>query len=261
MSALLLTAENIDVRFGPRSVLSHVSLAVHSGEIVSLIGPNGAGKTTLVRVVLGLVAPAAGRIVAKPGLRIGYMPQSLSVDEILPLTTTRFLALSGGSKEKISRALDEVGADYVAGSQLSDLSGGELRRVLLARALLREPELLVLDEPVQGVDVVGQSELYDLITGLRNRTGCGILMVSHDLHVVMAATDRVVCINHHVCCTGKPEAVSRHPEYLALFGPYAAKRLALYTHGHDHRHDDKGDVVPLNPPGEHAHKPKIDVHG
>jgi zinc transport system ATP-binding protein len=245
----LLEAEGIDVRFNGRIVLTHVSVSVHAGEIVSLIGPNGAGKTTLVRVVLGLLPASHGRVTAKPGLRIGYMPQSLAVDEILPLTASRFLELSGiRDRGRIAKVLSEVGAAEVAGAQLHDLSGGELRRVILARALLREPELLVLDEPVQGVDVVGQSELYDLITGLRDRKRCGILMVSHDLHIVMAATDKVVCINHHVCCTGRPEAVSRHPEYLALFGPFAAQRLALYTHGHDHRHDDHGDVVPLAAP-------------
>ena len=255
-TAPLLEAEDVDVRFGPRSVLSHVSLSVHRGEIVSLIGPNGAGKTTLVRVVLGLLAPSGGRVVMKPGIRVGYMPQSLAVDETLPLTASKFLTLSGVTdRGKVARALGQVGASRVAGSQLHDLSGGELRRVVLARALLRDPDLLVLDEPVQGVDVVGQSELYDLITNLRDAMGCGILMVSHDLHIVMAATDQVVCINHHVCCTGRPETVSRHPEYLALFGPFAAQRLALYTHGgHDHRHDDSGEVVPLaHEPHEHGH--------
>jgi len=245
----LLEAHDVGVRFGARDVLRHVSLTVHRGEIVSLIGPNGAGKTTLVRVILGLLAPTQGEVRRKPGIRIGYMPQRLAVDEILPITAFRFLTLSGVTdRARIERVLEEVGASRVAEGQLRELSGGELRRVVLARALLRDPELLVLDEPVQGVDVVGQSELYDLITGLRDHTGCGIVMVSHDLHVVMAATDRVVCINHHVCCTGRPETVSRHPEYLALFGPYAARRLALYTHeGHDHRHAVGGDVVPLDP--------------
>jgi len=251
----LLTAQDINVHFGPRSVLAHVSLTVHRGEIVSLIGPNGAGKTTLVRVVLGLLAPDRGRVIRNPELRIGYMPQSLAVDDILPITAARFLALSGVTdRSKITRALDLVGAARVEKSQLRNLSGGELRRVVLARAILRDPDLLVLDEPVQGVDVVGQSEFYDLITGLRDRIGCGILMVSHDLHVVMATTDKVVCINHHVCCTGHPETVSRHPEYLALFGPYAAQRLALYTHGHDHRHDESGEVVPLAGADTHGHR-------
>lgn len=251
----LLEAEDIDVHFGARSVLAHVSLTVHRGEIVSLIGPNGAGKTTLIRVILGLLAPDHGRVIQRPGLRIGYMPQSLAVDDILPITAARFLALSGViDRSKITRTLDLVGAARVEKSQLRNLSGGELRRIVFARAILRDPDLLVLDEPVQGVDVVGQSEFYDLITGLRDRTGCGIVMVSHDLHVVMATTDKVVCINHHVCCTGRPDAVSRHPEYQALFGPYAAQRLALYTHGHDHRHNESGEVVPLAGADTHEHR-------
>lgn len=246
MAELLLAADGVSVDFDGRVALSNVSLTVHRGEIVSLIGPNGAGKTTLVRVVLGLLQPSTGRVATLPGLRIGYMPQFMPIDEILPMTAARFLALSGVSDEvRIAKALADVGTDHLAGAQLRDLSGGELRRVILARALLREPDLLVLDEPVQGVDVGGQAELYGLITRLRDQTGCGVLMVSHDLHIVMAETDKVVCMNHHVCCTGHPEAVSRMPEYLALFGPAAAQHLALYAHGHDHRHDQHGDVVPL----------------
>lgn len=256
MAERLIQTRDVDVSFDGRAILSHVSLTVDRGEIVSLIGPNGAGKTTLVRVILGLLAPGGGLVARLPGLRIGYMPQSLAVDGILPLTAARFLALSGVTDEvRIKKALADVGAAQVADWQLRDLSGGELRRVILARALLREPDLLVLDEPVQGVDVVGQSELYELISRLRDKTGCGVLMVSHDLHVVMAATDKVVCINHHVCCTGQPEAVSRHPEYLALFGPFAAQRLALYTHGHDHRHNQHGDVVPLKPDADRDGSP------
>jgi zinc transport system ATP-binding protein len=164
----------------------------------------------------------------------------------LPLTVDRFLRLkSRVGADALGRALGDVGAGQLGRSQMRDLSGGELRRVLLARALLGEPELLVLDEPVQGVDVAGQSDLYALITQVRDRLGCGILMVSHDLHVVMAATDRVICLNRHVCCAGRPEAVSRHPEYQALFGPAVARRFAVYTHAHDHRHDAHGDVLPL----------------
>ncbi|MGB8274082.1 MAG: ATP-binding cassette domain-containing protein, partial [Alphaproteobacteria bacterium] len=174
------------------------------------------------------------------------MPQSLAIDETLPLTAARFLRLGGRADPgRLKAGLADVGAAHLAGTQMADLSGGELRRVLLARALLRKPHLLVLDEPVQGVDITGQSDLYGLIDAMRRRLGCGVLMVSHDLHVVMGATDRVVCLNHHVCCTGHPEAVSRHPEYQALFGPAAAARFAVYTHGHDHRHDDHGEVVPL----------------
>jgi zinc transport system ATP-binding protein len=243
---VLLEVSGVDVRFGALSALTAVSLAVHQGEIVTIIGPNGSGKTTLVRVALGLLAPRRGTVFRRAGLSIGYMPQHVRVDETLPLTVTRFLSLGGRAKERaMQRVLDEVGARNLSDSQVHDISGGEMRRVLLARALLRDPDLLVLDEPVQGVDVIGQSELYRLITRVRGQRGCGVLMISHDLHVVMAATDQVVCLNHHVCCTGRPEAVTRHPEYLALFGPQVSEGLAVYTHQHDHRHDIEGEVVPI----------------
>ncbi|MEE9140930.1 MAG: zinc ABC transporter ATP-binding protein ZnuC [Alphaproteobacteria bacterium] len=250
---VLLEATGIDVRFDALTVLSDVGVKVHEGEIVTIIGPNGSGKTTLVRVVLGLLEPARGRVALRPGLRIGYMPQHLRVDETLPLTVTRFLRLGGAATSgEMRRVLQEVGAVHLGDSQIHDISGGEMRRVLLARALLRDPDLLVLDEPLQGVDVIGQSDLYRLITRVRDRRGCGVLMISHDLHVVMAATDQVVCLNRHVCCTGRPEAVTRHPEYLALFGPQAADALAVYTHRHDHRHDGQGEVVPIEPGDDDA---------
>lgn len=245
--AVLAATRGVDVRFGGRAVLENVDLAVHAGEIVAVIGPNGSGKTTLLRVLLGLIPAADGRVWRRPGLRLGYMPQRLMVDPTLPLTVGRFLALGGGRGGRPRRVgiLAEVGADYLEKSPIQGLSGGEMQRVLLARALLREPELLVLDEPVQGVDIAGQAELYALIAAVRDRCGCGVLLVSHDLHLVMAATDRVVCLNHHVCCTGHPEAVSRDPAYLSLFGTESADRVAVYRHHHDHGHDAAGGVMPL----------------
>ncbi len=257
--APLVEVAGVEVGFGGTAVLANVDLRVDDGEIVTLIGPNGSGKSTLVRVVLGLVAPARGRVRLRPGARVGYMPQRVSVDETMPLTVARFLALGARAPraaldEAIGAALVEVGAAYTATRPVQRLSGGEFQRVLLARALLRDPDLLVLDEPVQGVDVTGQGELFDLIARIRDRRGCGVLMVSHDLHLVMAATDTVVCLNHHVCCTGRPDAVRRDPEYLALFGPFTSDGLAVYTHRHDHRHDTGGDVVPPGPDaGPHDH--------
>ena len=238
----LISVSGLGVALGGKPVLSGIDLTVRRGEVVTLIGPNGAGKSTLVRVILGLLAPTRGSVRRAPGLRIGYLPQSFAVDPILPLTVDRFLALPHSSPPESRRAaLAEVGAAGLGGRNLEDLSGGEFRRVLLARALLRAPDLLVLDEPAQGVDFGGQIALYELIGGLRGRRGVGVLMVSHDLHLVMAATDRVICLNHHVCCSGAPEAVSRNPEYIALFGPLA-RGLAVYTH--DHEHDLHGEVVP-----------------
>ncbi len=254
MSDPLLEARGVRLAFAGRQVLDGVDLTVSAGEIVTLIGPNGAGKSTLVRVLLGLVRADAGEVYRRPGLTIGYMPQRLTLDPVLPLTVRRFLQLAGRGLDdgRLQAALDEVGAGHVLANPIQQVSGGELQRVLLARALLREPQLLVLDEPVQGVDVTGQSELYALIADLRRRRHCGVLMVSHDLHLVMAATDSVVCLNTHVCCSGHPESVSRHPAYLKLFGPREAATLAVYTHHHDHIHEVDGHVHEV-PDQEHRH--------
>ena len=246
MAEPLIEAAGIDVRFGSQTVLGGADAAVHEGEIVTLIGPNGAGKTTLVRVMLGLERADSGTVSRRRGLRIGYMPQRLEVEPTLPLTVYRFLTLTAGRNEtamktRVAAVLDEVGAGAVGGRPFQDLSGGEVQRVLLARALLRDPDLLVLDEPVQGVDVTGQAELYRLIRAIRGQRGCGVLLVSHDLHLVMAATDRVICLNRHVQCAGHPEEVSRDPAYVALFGESVAADLAVYRHHPAHQHDHAGE--------------------
>jgi len=238
---ILVEAKAISLSFNGRKVLDAVNLSVHAGEILAMIGPNGAGKTTLVRIILGLLKPDAGECYAAPDLRIGYMPQRIVVDSVLPLTVQRFLTLSqGATEQQLRQVLDEVGVERLLKSPVQNISGGEMQRVMLARALLRKPDLLVLDEPVQGVDVTGQAELFDLIANIRDRHGCGILMVSHDLHLVMAKADRVLCLNRHVCCSGHPAAVSNDPSYLELFGTHPS--MALYTHNHDHRHDLHGRV-------------------
>ncbi|MGH8486502.1 MAG: zinc ABC transporter ATP-binding protein ZnuC, partial [Pseudomonas sp.] len=243
MSNALIRLEQVGVAFSGQAVLDSIDLAVEPGQIVTLIGPNGAGKTTLVRAVLGLLKPHTGKVWRKPRLRIGYMPQKLQVDATLPLSVLRFLRLVPGvDRAAALSALQEVGAEQVIDSPIQTISGGEMQRVLLARALLREPELLVLDEPVQGVDVAGQAELYSLITRLLDRHGCGVLMVSHDLHLVMSTTDQVVCLNRHVCCSGHPEQVSGDPAFVELFGSNAPS-LAIYPHHHDHAHDLHGSVV------------------
>ena len=239
----LVEAKGLTVRLGGRAILDHVDLQVRPGEIVTLIGPNGAGKTTLVRAVLGLVRASAGVVERRKGLRIGYMPQRLTVDATLPLTVRRFLALwRPVTAARVESALEEAGVAHLAGNPVQNVSGGELQRVLLARALLGDPDLLVLDEPDQAVDVHGQAELFERIETLRRSRGCGVLLVSHDLHTVMARTDRVLCLNRHVCCHGTPEDVRRHPEYRALFGRHA-DALAVYVHHHDHAHAANGTVV------------------
>ncbi len=241
---VLAELDAVSVTFDGRSVLHDVSLAVHSGEIVTLIGPNGSGKTTLLRVLLGLLEPNACSVMRKAGLTIGYVPQQLHVEPTLPLTVGRFLSLCAPRTARRAATLEgvlaEVGVDGLLDSPFQTLSGGELKRVLLVQALLREPDLLVLDEPSTGVDVTGQDELYGLLREIRTTRGCGVLLVSHDLHLIMAATDLVVCLNHHICCIGRPEAVSQHPEYLALFGRRSTESLAVYTHHHDHHHDLSG---------------------
>ena len=240
----LLTGSRITVIKGGRALLSSIDIALHAGEIVTVIGPNGAGKTTLVRVLLGLETPASGHIVRKLGLIVGYVPQRFDVDRTIPLTVARFLNLGlGKTPAEIDAVLDDVGAGRVRSSQVANLSGGELQRVVLARALLRGPHLLVLDEPARGVDHIGEADLYALISRLRDTRGFGVLLVSHDLHIVMANADRVICINRHVCCSGRPETVARHPEYARLFGDEAARAFAVYTHDHDHEHDMAGRPI------------------
>lgn len=243
----LVEARGVSVSFGRQNVLEEVDLAVHPGEIVTLIGLNGAGKSTLVRVLLGIVQPSRGRVVRAPGLRIGYAPQHVHRDPVLPMTVRRFLALGApATRKRLAGLLAEVGAGAVLDYPVAEISGGELHRVLLARALLREPDLLVLDEPLAGVDVTAQSELYRLIADIRDRYGCGVLLVSHDLHLVMAATDTVVCINRHVCCTGHPRAIARDPAFVSLFGRHVANTFAVYEHSHDHHHDALAEPVPLH---------------
>ncbi|MCL6745225.1 MULTISPECIES: zinc ABC transporter ATP-binding protein ZnuC [unclassified Kosakonia] len=240
----LVTLEKITVAFGQRRVLSDISLNLRAGKILTLLGPNGAGKSTLVRVVLGLVAPDSGLIKRDKTLRIGYVPQKLHLDATLPLTVGRFMRLRPGtSKGDIIPALKRVQAAHLVDAPMQKLSGGETQRVLLARALLNRPQLLVLDEPTQGVDVNGQVALYNLIDQLRKELDCAVLMVSHDLHLVMAKTDEVLCLNHHICCSGTPEVVSMHPEFISMFGQRGAEQLGIYRHNHNHRHDLQGRIV------------------
>ncbi len=234
----LVALQGVSVVLEDRTILEGVDLVVREGELVTLIGPNGAGKTTLVKVALGLLPPSAGRVSRRPGLRVGYAPQSLVVDRSLPIDVAGFMALGARrGRSEIGEALREVGLDGVERRAMQALSGGELRRVLLARALLRRPELLVLDEPLSGVDLAGQLELYELVDQVRRRHGCAVLLVSHDLHLVMAATDRVICLDRHVCCSGPPESVARDAAFLRLFGDRLARVVALYQHHHACRHD------------------------
>jgi zinc transport system ATP-binding protein len=238
----LIEARGLSVRFGGQTVLYDVDLEVEAGEIVTVVGPNGSGKTTLIRALIGAVPAHIGMVRHADGLRIGYVPQLLSIDRTMPLTVASFLALAEKlPTTRLKEALRTVGAENVLDSQLAELSGGEFQRVILARAILRRPNLLVLDEPTKGLDQSGVAEFYRLIETLRTELEAAVLMVSHDLHVVMRASDRVICVNGHICCQGAPTTVSRTPEYRALFGAETAGTLALYRHEHDHSHDHSHD--------------------
>jgi zinc transport system ATP-binding protein len=238
----LIAAENLSVRMGSTEVLQGVTLAIKPAEIVTILGPNGSGKSTLLRALLGIVPPSSGRILRQAALRVGYVPQRMTIDRSLPMTVRRFLSLPTRCTDAAATAaLARVGLPDVESRQMADLSGGQFQRVLLARALLPNPQLLVLDEPTQGLDQPGEAAFYRLIAEVRETTGAAILMVSHDLHVVMAASDRVICLNGHICCEGTPRVVSNAPEYRALFGLGTQGALALYQHAHDHSHDHTHD--------------------
>lgn len=243
MSAeVLLRARDISYSAGGRQILDQVGFELSKAQITTIIGPNGAGKSTLANIVTGLIDGFEGRIERQPNLRIGYLPQKVYVNRLMPLTVKRLLQLTRpADNDEIDTALALTEVGYLKGRQVHSLSEGELKRVLLARTTLGNPELIVLDEPTSGVDVTGEIRMYDLIGELRSRLHCAVLLVSHDLHLVMSQTDQVLCLNQHLCCSGQPESVSRHPEYLALFGQSAADSIAIYTHHHDHVHDVSGE--------------------
>ena len=219
-----------------------VSLQVEKGKIVTLIGPNGSGKSTTAKIALGIYKKIDGSVERSTD-KIGYVPQKISIDWTLPLRVYDFMVLTENLNEKtIDEALSLTGVTHLKSKNLGDLSGGEFQRVLLARAISKKPELLVLDEPVQGVDFTGEIALYELIKKISEELNCGILLISHDLHTVMSATDHVVCLNGHVCCSGSPIDVAKNNEYKALFGEQASQTLSIYEHRHDHVHSHEGDI-------------------
>ena len=244
MAAPLIEARGIYKRFGNRrAVLSDINLKIEQGEIVTVIGPNGSGKTTLLRVLLGLDAPTQGELLQRQALRVGYVPQKIQFSPVLPFTVKYFLGLFARSRRQISAIAEELEIMNLLNRQVYALSGGQLQRVMLAQALLKDPSLLVLDEPVQGVDFTGQARIYQLIKNICRERQCAVLMVSHDLHLVMAGTDKVICLNQHICCSGTPQSVSKDPEFTSMFGKDVASQIALYVHHHDHQHSLTGEVV------------------
>ncbi|MGO1461506.1 MAG: zinc ABC transporter ATP-binding protein ZnuC [Marinobacter sp.] len=243
MTDVLIAIDNLTVRFESRPVVDRVNLSLHRGDIITIIGPNGAGKTTLIKSVLGIQTATSGRVTRAKNLVIGYVPQHLSLESTLPLSVKRFMLLSGRPLTECTSALARTGVGHLLNASVHHLSGGEQQRLLLARALARRPDLLVLDEPAQGVDINGQAALYDLIRQLRDELNCGVIMISHDLHLVMAATDQVICLNQHICCSGSPADISHDPAFIETFGRPVAESLAVYHHHHNHSHDLHGNVV------------------
>lgn len=243
MAQSLVELRGAGISRGGRWLVRGVDLCVKPGEILTLIGPNGSGKSTTAKMAIGLMKPDEGTATRLPALRVGYVPQKLAIDWTLPLTVERLMTLTNAlSSAEIDAALASVGIPHLRKAEVQHLSGGEFQRTLLARAAARRPDLLVLDEPVQGVDFSGESALYELIDTIRDRFGCGVILISHDLHVVMARTDTVICLNGHVCCRGAPDIVAASDAYRHLFGPRAAGSLALYRHTHDHTHLADGRV-------------------
>ena len=252
---VLVDVAGAGVQRDGRWLVEGVDLSIRRGEIVTMIGPNGSGKSTTAKLVTGVLKPSVGTVTRRTGLRIGYVPQKLAIDWTMPLTVERLMTLTGSyGRDEIRAALAATGVAHLAQAEVQHLSGGEFQRALLARAMIRKPDLLVLDEPVQGVDFSGEVALYDLIGQIRDETQCGILLISHDLHVVMAATDTVICLNGHECCRGTPESVARSPEYLSLFGARAANALAVYQHHHDHTHLPDGRVLEADGKVVEAHE-------
>ncbi|MFP3014686.1 MAG: zinc ABC transporter ATP-binding protein ZnuC [Arsenophonus sp.] len=246
---IILSLKNIYVGYGSQQIIKNISFDLHSGEILTLLGPNGAGKTTLAKIVLGLITPNKGKIIYQSKIRLGYVPQKLLIDMTMPLTVKRFMTLKPKIKATdIIPALMRVGATHLIEQQMQKLSGGETQRVLLARALLNKPQLLVLDEPTQGLDINGQVYLYNLIDNIHKELNCAIFMISHDLHLVMAKTNKVLCINKQICCSGRPEDIALNPEFISMFSHCEIKQIGIYRHYHHnykYNYDDNIDDKPI----------------
>ena len=239
---ILVKLNEVGIKQNDKWLVKGVSLVVEKGKIVTLIGPNGSGKSTTAKITLGIYKKIEGQV-EKYTNNVGYVPQKISIDWTLPLRVNDFMLLTESIKdEAVNEALSLTGVMHLKNKNLGNLSGGEFQRVLLARAISRKPDLLVLDEPVQGVDFTGEIALYELIKKISDTLNCGILLISHDLHTVMSATDHVVCLNGHVCCSGSPSDVARNNEYKALFGEQASQTLSIYEHKHDHVHSNDGEV-------------------
>ncbi|QHB17731.1 zinc ABC transporter ATP-binding protein ZnuC [Mannheimia pernigra] len=239
----LVSLHDIEIVFNNQKALHNINLSIYPNSITTIVGPNGGGKSTLLKVLLKLITPTKGKVVHHKDLKIGYVPQKLHLDPSMPITVSHFLGLKPHTnKAMIEEALSMFAIHHLAQNSMQKLSGGELQRVLLARAILNKPQLLVLDEPMQGVDITGQTELYQLLNQTRSWLNCAILIVSHDLNIVMANTDEVLCVNKHICCQGTPEVITHDPSFIHFFGDQFARNVAFYSHSHNHHHNLHGDV-------------------
>ena len=247
MENKLISIQNLNINFNEYKILKNINFDIYSKQIITIIGPNGAGKSTLIKTILGFIQPSFGNIVKHPSLKIGYVPQKISFPEQIPITVSKFLNLNNKTKKPFNTdntgLNTELKIEHLLNKSIHKLSGGELQRILLAKALYNKPNLLILDEPTQSIDLNGQAEFYKLCSYLQQQLNCAILMASHDLHIVMSGINSVICLNKHICCHGLPTAVSQHPEFIQLFGAKVADGLAVYTHNHDHQHDLEGNIV------------------
>jgi zinc transport system ATP-binding protein len=239
---LLVKLENAGVQRTSKWLVKGISLEVSQGQIVTLIGPNGSGKTTTAKMILNIMSADEGQITRNTN-KMAYVPQKINIDWTMPLRVIDFMKITNNlNNNQVLESLTTTGVDKLLYNQIHNLSGGEFQRVLIARAIAKKPDLLVLDEPVQGVDYNGEIALYNLIKKISVNLNCGILLISHDMHFVMSTTDHVVCLNGHICCSGAPSSIVKNPEYIKLFGEHNSETLSYYQHHHDHSHDNDGSV-------------------
>jgi zinc transport system ATP-binding protein len=233
-SQILASLKNTSLKLNDQQILKDINLELKQGEITTLIGPNGGGKTSIARILLQILHPSSGKVFIKKNIKIGYVPQKLEIEKTIPLRVIDFLGLDIKIPEMTM--IKKIGIENILEKSIHQISGGQMQKTLLARALINNPEILVLDEPTSNMDISAQAEFYDLIEEIRKKQHCAILLISHDLHIVMQKTNQVICINHHICCSGSPESINEHPEYLLLFGKNKASNIAIYPHNHNHKH-------------------------
>ncbi|MCE2517944.1 MAG: ATP-binding cassette domain-containing protein, partial [Alphaproteobacteria bacterium] len=227
---------------------------LNRGDFITIIGPNGAGKSTLLKALMGLIKTDKGKVTRAKGLKLGYIPQKMHVEASLPISTEGFIKLNKPNAVNFDELVEDIGIAALLAKPLNSLSGGEWQRALLARALMDDPDAIILDEPAQNLDLSGQVSFYKRLDAIHAKRGMAILMDSHDLHMVMASTRQVVCLYHHICCSGAPQAVTRDPEFINLFGRDMATMMAIYQHDHDHdHHNHDHDHDHHNHGGRHHH--------